>query len=160
MRQCVVAEPIATAADFYNTLEVLQKLVVPQVPGNMAATLQQLIDQARRMNQCVTQPTCWFTCIHQSNTWQMKCSSLLAIADLLYSFCSVPAQKLNDSGDPPELRAQVGQLFDDWIRISDELPRDEAHDAFVARLQQLGFLKVIAFLGRCCPASIRQARQL
>lgn len=45
---------MATAAEFYNTLEVLQKLVVPQVPGNMAATLQQLIDQARHMNQCAS----------------------------------------------------------------------------------------------------------
>lgn len=57
-------------------------------------------------------------------------------------FCSVPAQKLNESGDPPVLRAQISQVFDEWIRLSDEYPRDEAHDSFVARLQQLGFLKV------------------
>lgn len=49
----MVAEPTISATEFYNTLETLQKLVVPQVPGNMAATLQQLIDQARRVNQCV-----------------------------------------------------------------------------------------------------------
>ena len=59
-----------------------------------------------------------------------------------FCLCSVPAQKLNESGDPPELRAQVSQVFDEWIRVSDEDPNDHAHASFVGRLQQMGFLKV------------------
>ena len=57
--------------------------------------------------------------------------------------CSVPAVKLNDTSDPQELKDQVKRIFDEWIRISEDLPSDESHDSFVAGLQQIGFLKVI-----------------
>lgn len=50
--------------------------------------------------------------------------------------------KLNETGDPTELKDQVKRIFDEWIRLSDELPGDESFDTFVAGLQQIGFLKV------------------
>lgn len=63
----------------------------------------------------------------------------------LHSFaCSVPVHKLNDSNDPTELKEEVKQIFDDWIRLSDESPSEETHDSFVESLQRIGFLKV------CC----------
>ena len=56
--------------------------------------------------------------------------------------CSVPVHKLNDSNDPTELKEEVKQIFDDWIRLSDESPSEESHDSFVESLQRIGFLKV------------------
>lgn len=67
--------------------------------------------------------------------------------------CSVPVHKLNESGDPPVLRAQISQLFDDWISLADAYKRDEGHDSFVARLQHLGFLKVDSACPRVVPLS-------
>jgi hypothetical protein len=58
----------------------------------------------------------------------------------------VPVHKLNDSNDPVELKEEVKQIFDDWIRLSDESPSEESHDSFVASLQQIGFLKVLLTL--------------
>lgn len=52
MRNCIISErPCLTAAEFYHTLEVLQKLIVPQVPSNVAFGVQQLIDTARSQHQ-------------------------------------------------------------------------------------------------------------
>jgi hypothetical protein len=65
-----------------------------------------------------------------------------AVMKLLQSACSVPVHKLNDSNDPVELKEEVKQVFDDWIRLSDESPSEESHDSYVASLQKIGFLKV------------------
>ena len=54
----------------------------------------------------------------------------------------MPAVKLNDTGDPQELKDQVKRIFDEWIRLSEDLSSDNSHDVFVAGLQQIGFLKV------------------
>lgn len=43
---------------------------------------------------------------------------------------------------PVEFRAQVKQVFEEWLRLCDEAPEDSNHDAFVSKLQQLGYLKV------------------
>lgn len=52
MRSCIISErPCLTAAELYHTLEVLQKLIVPQMPSNVAFGLQQLIDNARSQHQ-------------------------------------------------------------------------------------------------------------
>ena len=144
VRQCIVAEPIITAADFHNTLEVLQKLVVPQVPSNMAATLQQLIDQARRMSQYAL---AMFLQNIRALVKQMCMSRWGSYSYHSDLFDSVPVHKLNESGDPPALRAQISQLFDEWIGLSDNFKKDEAYDAFVSRLQHLGFLKASSSIG-------------
>jgi len=52
VRNCITTEPAcSTATEFFNTLEALQKIVVPQVPNNVAHGLQLLIDQARSQHQ-------------------------------------------------------------------------------------------------------------
>lgn len=52
MRNCIISErPCLTAAEFYHTMEVLQKLIVPQVPSGVAFGVQQLIDTARSQHQ-------------------------------------------------------------------------------------------------------------
>ena len=52
VRNCITTEPAcSTATEFFNTLEALQKIVVPQVPANVARGLQLLIDQARSQHQ-------------------------------------------------------------------------------------------------------------
>lgn len=72
--------------------------------------------------------------------------------------------KLNDTSDPQELKDQVKRVFDEWIRISDELPADDTHDSFVASLQHFGFLKVElahtpswAAAASCSPACVSMA---
>ncbi|KAK9824056.1 hypothetical protein WJX72_007392 [[Myrmecia] bisecta] len=45
VRACVIMEPLATAAELFNTLEVLSKIAVRSAGGT---ALQQLVDQARR----------------------------------------------------------------------------------------------------------------
>ena len=45
----LLPEPLATGSDFFSSMDAIQKFVIPQIAPQVAASIQQYIDQARRI---------------------------------------------------------------------------------------------------------------
>lgn len=154
VRQCIVAEPLATAADFFNVLDVLGKVAQR---GGAPETLGQLLEQARIAH---TSPA-----IRPSGSASGQPSVPTATSS------GVPGEESGaaDAGpgsarggrggrrgagrvagtsiagdprtDPPGLREQAAALFEEWARVCEAPSGEAAHSTFAAQLQHAGMVK-------------------
>lgn len=42
-------EPVATGADFFASMDAIQKFIIPQIQPQIAVNIQQILDEARRV---------------------------------------------------------------------------------------------------------------
>ena len=47
----LASEPIATGAEFYHSMDAIQKLIIPQLAPQLVANIQPILDQARRVTK-------------------------------------------------------------------------------------------------------------
>lgn len=110
VQRCVVVEKVATASDFFNVLDVLQKVAAR--PGAPEA-LGQLVEQANAVGR--------------------------AGKDDAAPPAPMPGRKARGP-DPAGLREQVAHQFDEWARVCDMPAGDAAYASYVAGLQAAGLL--------------------
>jgi len=125
VRQCIVNEPHATAADFFNILDVLGK--VSQQAG-AAENLAPLIEQARSGT---------VGAISRSTTPSQSGAQDLDAAQRPRG----PGSACDPRSDPPMLREQVAAMFEEWARVCESLVGDDGQMKFAQQLQLAGMLK-------------------
>jgi len=119
VRTCMLThEPVASATELYNTLDVLSKIASRSSRG---APLISLVEQARQVSA-----------MRQVGAMRQPAVGKPPIG--------APSNK-SDKGDPHGLREQVAGLFDEWVHLLEANPNDRMHTAYVASLQQNGLLK-------------------
>jgi len=112
IRTCILAkEPIVTAAELYNTLDVLNKIAT----RSGGAALVALIEQAKQVGPG--------RLARDPNGRPTK----------------PPMSKVDN--EPLGLREQVAALFDEWARLLDSNIGDRLHSNYVSQLHQAGLLK-------------------